>query len=78
VLVVLVYLYVSAGLSLLGSWSVSRQDSARLSSLERANASLEAERARLKRGYEGETQARMLGMARPGEKLFIVKHLPRN
>ncbi|MHB1468107.1 MAG: hypothetical protein ACYCU0_07210 [Solirubrobacteraceae bacterium] len=78
VLVVLVYLYVSAGLSLLSSWNASRQDSARLASLERVNASLQAERTQLKRGYSSETQARELGMAYSGEKLFIVSGLPRD
>lgn len=78
VLAVLVYLYVSAGVALLGSWSASRQDRAQLATLERENASLKAQRAELGRGYNVEAQARALGMGRQGEKLFIVKGLPRD
>lgn len=76
VLVVLVYLYVSAGVALLGTWSASRADRAHLVALEHENASLHAQRASLERRYNVEAQARALGMGRPGEKLFIVKHLP--
>ena len=78
VLVVLVYLYVSAGVSLLSSWSASRQDKATLVSLEHQNATLKAEHAELGRAYNIETRARVLGMGRTGEKLFIVKNLPRD
>ena len=76
VLVVLVYLYVSAGLALLSSWSASHTDAAHLIALERENATLKAQRASLERSYNIEAQARALGMGRPGEKLFIVTHLP--
>ncbi|MHB1537625.1 MAG: septum formation initiator family protein [Solirubrobacteraceae bacterium] len=76
VLVVLVYLYVSAGVALLGSWSASRTDRAHLVTLEREHATLAAQRTKLERRYNIEAQARLLGMARPGEKQFIVSHLP--
>jgi cell division protein FtsB len=78
VLVVLVYLYVSAGISLLGTWHASKQDNATVSALKQENAALRSERSAERRGYETETHARKLGMARPGEKLFDVSNLPRD
>lgn len=77
-LVVLAYLYVSAGVSLWGTWHASRQDKATVVSLERQNVELKHEQAALKRRYSDESQARRLGMARSNEKSFVVRHLPRD
>lgn len=78
VLVVLVYLYVSAGASLFGAWRASRQDAARVVALRHENAALKSERAALKLGYETEAAARKLGLGRPGEKYFVVRGLPKD
>jgi cell division protein FtsB len=76
VLIVLVYLYVSAGVSLLGSWHASEQDSAKVAALKHENAALKRERSAEKQGWEIETSARRLGMAQPNEKPFIMRSLP--
>jgi hypothetical protein len=78
VLLVLVYLYVSAGVSLLRTWRASRQDGARVAALTREHTYLTHERAALRLRYDSETEARRLGMGRPGEKHFLVSDLPDN
>lgn len=78
VLVVLVYLYVSAGVSLWSTWHTSKQDKATVASLERQNVELEHEKAALKRPYSIEAKARALGMSRGNEKSFVVRNLPRD
>jgi hypothetical protein len=75
---VLAYLYISAGVSLWGTWHTSGQDKATVAGLERQNVELKHERAALKRSYSIEAQARRFGMGRSNEKSFIVRHLPRD
>jgi Septum formation initiator len=78
VLVAIVYLYLSAGLSLFSSWRESRRDNARLAMLERENRSLTVQRETASGQGELQVQARRLGMIRPGEQGYVVSGLPAN
>lgn len=78
VLVALVYLYVSAGISLWGAWRTSHQDRATVAALERQHTKLKSQRRELKTTAVLEAEARRLGMALPTEKSFVVHGLPPN
>jgi cell division protein FtsB len=78
VLCAILYLYVSAGLSLLSSWRESKRDTAQVVALERQNRLLERQRATLASPATLQTEARRLGMIRPGEQAYVVSGLPPN
>lgn len=78
VLCALFYLYARAGLSLLSSWKESRRDGAQVVALERQNAALRHERATLTGRGDLQTEARRLGMVKPGEQTYVVSGLPSN
>ena len=78
VVVALVALYVRSGLSLWSAWHASRTDSAKVLSLRRQNAQLEHQHAQLHERWAIEAQARRLGMARDGEKAYVIRGLPHN
>ena len=60
----LVYLYVSAGMRMLSTWSQARGDSAAVAALERENALLTREHEALGRRGTLEEEARRLGMSK--------------
>jgi cell division protein FtsB len=76
VLGALLYLYVSAGVSLLSTWKEARGDSAQVSALERQHAALAAQRAALNGAGTLAKEARRLGMMRPGEQTYVITGLP--
>jgi cell division protein FtsB len=78
VMVALIYLYLSAGASLLSTWRESRRAEAQVVSLQRAHRQLEAQHALLKSPGTVEAEARQLGMTFPNEHSFIVQGLPNN
>lgn len=78
VLVVLVYLYVSAGVSLLGAVHASALDKAKVAGLQRDNRQLKREHAALGSPSIREAEARRMGMARSNEKVYVVHGLPPN
>jgi uncharacterized membrane-anchored protein len=78
VLGVLLYLYLSAGLTLLSTWKEARADSAQVVALERQHAVLEAQRAALNGPGTLVQEARRLGMMRPGEQTYVITGLPSN
>jgi cell division protein FtsL len=78
VLVALVYLYLSAGASLLSTWRESKRADAQVSSLEREHRQLQAQHFALKSPGTVEAEARQLGMAFPNERDYIVPGLPDN
>jgi cell division protein FtsB len=78
VLIALIYLYVSAGVSLLGTWHTSRADIAKVRTLEREHSVLSHRRSALATQSLAETQARQLGMAHPGEKVYVLSGLPKH
>jgi cell division protein FtsB len=78
VLGALLYLYLSAGISYLSTWREAKSRDAAITTMERQNASLEAERIALGRPGTVEAEARRLGMVHPGERAYIVTGLPPN
>lgn len=78
VLVALVYLYISAGVHMLSTWHQSHRDSAAVATMEREHRSLLDQRAALTAPGTLETEARQLGMMKPGEQPYVVTGLPNN
>jgi hypothetical protein len=78
VLGALLYLYLSAGISLLSTWKEARGDSGQLATLEHQHAVLEAQHASLTSPGVLVREARRLGMMRPGEQTYVISGLPPN
>lgn len=78
VLCAIVYLYVSAGLSLLSTWRESGRDAAQVVALERQHRLLESQHSALTSPGTLQTEARRLGMSRPGEQVYVISGLPPN
>jgi len=78
VLGALLYLYLSAGMHMLSTWSQDRTDSAKVSALQREHTVLVRQHESL--GSQGtlEAEARRLGMMKKGEQPYIVGSLPNN
>jgi cell division protein FtsB len=74
----LLYLYLSAGISLLSTWREASGDSAQVAALERQHAVLEAQHASLTSPGTVVQEARRLGMVRPGEQTYLITGLPSN
>jgi cell division protein FtsB len=74
----LVYLSLSAGLSLLSTWHEARRNSAQVVLLERQERQLRAQHAALGSRSALVAEARRLGMSRPGEVQYVVQGLPDN
>jgi cell division protein FtsB len=78
VMVVLAYLYMSAGLRLFSAWGEGRRDSSQLRSLEAQNHTLRRQAESASAAGAVQTQARRLGMVRQGEQAYVVSGLPDN
>jgi cell division protein FtsB len=77
VLVGIIGLYVGPARSYLGARQEAGQRSAAVAELKRENARLRARRAALRDPQALEREARRLGMVRPGERPYVIEHLPR-
>jgi cell division protein FtsB len=78
VLLALVFLYLSTGVSMLSTLSQSHRDRAIVAAMERKHRLLVGEHNRLSSQSMLEAEARQLGMVRPGEQPYILGNLPRN
>jgi hypothetical protein len=78
VLVVLVYLYASAGAHMLSTWRQSHRDSAAVASMQREHRALVRQHATLGRQETLEAEARKLGMMKRDEQPYVVSNLPNN
>jgi cell division protein FtsB len=78
VLCAILYLYVSAGVSLLSSWRESKRDNAQVVALARQNRALQRQRTVLTGPGTMQAEARRLGMVKPGEQTYVVSGLPSN
>lgn len=78
VLAALLYLYLSAGVTLFSTWREARGNSAQLATLERQHRVLEAQQASLSSPDTLVQEARRLGMVRPGEQTYVITGLPSN
>jgi hypothetical protein len=78
VLVVIAYLYSSAGVHLFSTWHQARGASAKVAGMEREHSALQRQHEALGRPGDVEAQARKLGMMKHDERPFIVGDLPNN
>ena len=78
VAVALAYLYLSAGIHMLSTWSQAHHDSATVAAMERENKLLKRQHEVLARRGTQEQEARQLGMMKRGEQTYIVSGLPNN
>jgi hypothetical protein len=78
VLVVLAYLYLSAGLHLVSTWRQARGESAKVASMQREHNALQRQHEALGSPGAVEAQARKLGMMKHDERPYIVSGLPGN
>jgi cell division protein FtsB len=71
-------LYVSPARSYLSTWRDSHAKQAQLHGLQREHEELVARARHLRDPRTVETEARRLGMVRPGEHPYVVSGLPAN
>lgn len=77
VMVVLMALFVGPARSYLSTWQKSKQERGTVAALKRENVRLRRERAALTHPVVLEREARGLGMTRPGERVFVLRGLPK-
>ncbi len=75
---VLVYLYVSAGASIVSTWRLAASNRARVASMERQNHELRDALSRLRQPNTIVEEGRRLGMVKGGEVGFFETGLPNN
>lgn len=78
VMAALLYLYLSAGVRVIGTLHEAHRNSALVTQLERQNTQLLTEHQRLTQHSTVIGEARQLGMAKPGEQPYVVQGLPNN
>jgi cell division protein FtsB len=76
VLLMMVGLYVGPARSYVAARQEAASRSGEVRDLRRENARLRARRAALRQPQAVEREARRLGMVRPGEKPYVIEHLP--
>jgi cell division protein FtsB len=70
--------YVGPAANYLESWRLAKQTRTELNGLRAENAHLR-ERAKLLRDSDAiELEARKIGMARPGERAYVIRNLPKD
>ena len=74
---VVLLLYMKPATRYFEAWQLSRDTRSEVRQLRSDNARLEARRRELKQPSRVELEARRLGMARPGERVYVVRGLPR-
>jgi cell division protein FtsB len=77
VLVFLMFLFIGPARSYVSTWQKAKHERAVVADLKRQNADLRARRAALTHPAVLEREARQLGMTRPGEKVFVLRGLPK-
>jgi cell division protein FtsL len=78
VLVVLAYLYLSAGIHLLSTWHEARGESAKVAAMQREHKLLQSQHEALGSPGAVEAQARKLGLMKHDERPYIISGLPNN
>src|SRR5262245_35292727 len=69
-------LYVKPATRYIDAWRLSRDTKGEVQQLRSDNAALRARARELRRPSRVELEARRLGMARPGERVYVVRGLP--
>jgi cell division protein FtsB len=77
VLLVMAYLYAGPARSYWTTVQEAKQRRAEVAVLKRENDRLRARRDALRRPDALEREARRLGMVKPGERPYIIEHLPK-
>jgi cell division protein FtsB len=77
VLLVLVYLYAGPAHSYWDTVRQAKQRRSEVAVLKRENDRLRARRDTLRRPSALEREARRLGMVKPGERPYVIEHLPK-
>jgi cell division protein FtsB len=77
VLLAIVGLYIGPARSYWSTVCEAKHRRAEVAQLKRENDRLRAKRAALRSTSSLEREARRLGMVRPGERAYVVKHLPK-
>ena len=70
-------LYLKPATRYFEAWRLSNDAQAEVKELRTDNAALRARGAELRRESRVELEARRLGMARPGERVYVVRGLPK-
>lgn len=78
VVCVLVYLYISAGSSILSTWHLAASNRSRVASMEAQNRQLRNVLSRLHQPNTIVEEGRRLGLQRSGEVSFFETGLPNN
>jgi cell division protein FtsB len=78
VLAVIVISYAGPAADYLRSWKLARETRAEVQSLEKDNARLRQRAKSLRSPDAVELDAREGGMARPGERVYVIRGLPKN
>ena len=78
VLVVLGYLYLSAGFHLFHTWREARGESTKVAAMQREHKMLQRQHEALGSPGAVEAQARKLGLMRHDERPYIISALPEN
>jgi cell division protein FtsB len=76
VLVVLAYLYLSAGVHIFSTWRQAHRDDATVATMAREHKLLSRQHESLGKQSTLEAEARRLGMVKQGERPYIVSGLP--
>jgi cell division protein FtsB len=76
-LVLVLFMYIGPAANYWESWQLSRKTRAEVSTLREDNARLRKRAQSLQDPRRVELEARRLGMARPGERVYVVRGLPR-
>jgi cell division protein FtsB len=77
VLLGLTLLFVGPALSYVSTWQKAKRERAVVTNLKRENEVLRGRRAALTHPGVLEREARGLGMTRPGERVFVLRGLPK-
>lgn len=78
VLVLVVLSYLGPATKYLQAWRLAGETRAQVQNLRADNKRLSKEAKLLQQPATIETEARKLGLARPGEQVYVVHGLPRN
>ena len=77
-LVVVLFSFLGPATKYVRSWQLARETRGQVKQLSTDNARLKREAKLLKDPGQVELRARQMGMARPGERVYVVRGLPKS
>jgi cell division protein FtsB len=78
VLVAILLSYIGPATNYLQSWKLARQTRSEVTELRQDNAMLRKRARLLEDPRQVQLEARKLGMAKPGERVYVVRNLPKD